>query len=63
MSKNEEQAKKTKSIMDDDTIKPIDWHHARPQARVRPQWDPQELANQLLDEMEKNGRLPFNKRP
>ena len=38
-------------------VKPITWHDARKQPRVRPQWNPVELANKLLDDMAAEGRL------
>lgn len=33
------------------------WQEARMQPRVRPQWDPKEKANELLDAMDREGRL------
>lgn len=45
-----------------DTVRPITWKDARPQPRVRDQWDPAELANRLLDDMERGGRLVSRKR-
>lgn len=43
-------------------VTPIEWQQARSQPRVRPQWDPAELANKLLDDMERGGRLDRSKR-
>ena len=39
------------------STEPMTWKDARMQPRVRPQWDPKEKANELLDEMERGGRL------
>lgn len=51
--------KKNDSKKNKDTeVTPIHWKQARSQPRVRPQWDPAELANELLDEMEREDRLP-----
>lgn len=44
------------------TVRPIHWKEARPQPRVRDQWDPVELANRLLDDMERGGRMVSRKR-
>lgn len=46
---------------DEQTVEPIHWKNARPQPRVRPQWDPAKLGNEMLDEMERNGRLPSSR--
>ena len=40
-----------------DEPKALNWQDARTQPRVRPQWDPKEKANELLDQMERGGRL------
>lgn len=45
-----------------ESVPAIIWKKARPQPRVRPQWNPVELANQLLDEMERGGRLERSKK-
>ena len=43
-------------------VPPIHWKQARPQPRVRPQWDAVELAKKFLDDMERGGRLERSKR-
>jgi len=47
-----------KNTPDEETVQPIHWKDARPQPRVRPQWDPAKLGNEMRDEMEREGRLP-----
>lgn len=39
------------------TKESLTWQEARTQPRVRPQWDPKEKANALLDDLEREGRL------
>jgi len=51
----------TKDAAPKSTVPPITWQEARSQPRVRPQWNPAELANQLLDDMERGGRLNKSK--
>lgn len=34
-----------------------DWRDARMQTRAREQWDPVQVAKDMLDDMEKGGRL------
>lgn len=51
-----------KKSNDEESIKPIHWKDARSQPRVRPQWDPAKLGNEMLDEMEREGRLPSSRR-
>lgn len=46
-----------KQSADNAEVPAIPWQNARAQPRVRPQWDPVELANKLLDDMERGGRL------
>jgi hypothetical protein len=38
-------------------VQPKPYSEVRKQPRVRPQWDPFELAHAYLDEMERGGRL------
>lgn len=54
--------KKTSTSNEAQDIKPIHWKDARSQPRVRPQWDPAKLGNEMLDEMEREGRLPSSRR-
>ncbi|MFT6396541.1 MAG: hypothetical protein ACJAYU_001284 [Bradymonadia bacterium] len=44
-------------------VTPVDYEKTRMSVRARPQWDPKELGNKMLDDMEKGGRLHLtNKR-
>ena len=45
-----------------DDVTPLDYQHAPSQPRVRPQWDPVEIARKALDDMEKGGRLHHQNR-
>lgn len=45
-----------------ESVPAIHWKQARPQPRVRPQWDAVELANKMLDDMERGGRLERSKK-
>ena len=50
------------SLLNDEFALPADtkkhdWRDARMQTRAREQWDPMTLAHELLDDMEKGGRL------
>lgn len=38
-------------------VRPRPWQELIPQARVKPQYDPAEVARRFLEDMEKGGRL------
>lgn len=42
--------------------RPLAYQNVPAQPRVRPQWDPVELAQKYLDDMEKGGRLHHRNR-
>lgn len=43
-------------------VTPVHYKDGRKSVRARPQWDPKELGNKMLDDMEKAGRLHLKRK-
>ncbi len=43
-------------------VTPVHYTDGRKSVRARPQWDPKELGNKMLDDMEKGGRLHLKRK-
>jgi hypothetical protein len=61
-SKTEKLTSGIASLLNDEFALPADtkkhdWRDARMQTRAREQWDPVQVAKEMLDDMEKGGRL------
>lgn len=43
-------------------VDPVHYWESSKSERARPQWDPKSLAHQMLDDMEKGGRLHLKRK-